>query len=80
MGTWLWQYRRLEYTGLEEFKWRSSLAFATPAVLFAVQNNLVYLAMQGACDGCPSSTATLKHGIEGLLKHYVPEVVEVRAS
>ena len=36
--------------------------------------------LQGACSGCPSSTATLKHGIEGLLKHYVPEVVEVRAA
>ena len=44
------------------------------------KEGIVYLAMQGACDGCPSSTATLKHGIEGLLKHYVPEVVEVRAS
>ncbi|MCB2067624.1 MAG: NifU family protein, partial [Erythrobacter sp.] len=32
------------------------------------------------CSGCPSSTATLKHGIEGLLKHYVPEVKEVRAA
>ena len=39
---------------------------------------VVYLHMQGSCSGCPSSTATLKHGIEGLLKHYVPEVTEVR--
>lgn len=39
----------------------------------------VYLAMHGACSGCPSSTATLKNGIETLLKHYVPEVTEVRA-
>lgn len=39
----------------------------------------VYLKMQGACSGCPSSTATLKQGIESLLKHYVPEVSEVRA-
>lgn len=39
----------------------------------------VYLKMQGACSGCPSSTATLKHGIESLLKHYVPEVTEVLA-
>ena len=38
----------------------------------------VYLAMQGACSGCPSSTMTLKQGIEQLLKHYVPEVTEVR--
>jgi len=40
----------------------------------------VYLAMHGACAGCPSSTATLKQGIEQLLKHYVPEVTEVRAA
>jgi Fe-S cluster biogenesis protein NfuA len=39
----------------------------------------VYLRMQGACAGCPSSTATLKQGIEGLLKHYVPEVTGVYA-
>ncbi|GGD47295.1 NifU family protein [Erythrobacter arachoides] len=44
------------------------------------RDGVVYLAMQGACSGCPSSTATLKHGIEGLLKHYVPEVKEVRAA
>ena len=41
---------------------------------------VVYLTLQGACAGCPSSTATLKHGIESLLKHYVPEVTEVRAA
>ncbi|MET0241573.1 MAG: NifU family protein [Sphingobium sp.] len=39
----------------------------------------VFLRMQGACSGCPSSSATLKQGIESLLKHYVPEVTEVRA-
>ena len=39
----------------------------------------VYLALQGACAGCPSSTATLKNGIEQLLRYYVPEVTEVRA-
>jgi Fe-S cluster biogenesis protein NfuA len=39
----------------------------------------VYLALQGACAGCPSSTMTLKNGIEGLLKHYVPEVEAVEA-
>lgn len=38
----------------------------------------VYLKMQGACSGCPSSTATLKNGIENLLRHFVPDVVEVR--
>ncbi len=41
---------------------------------------VVYLTLQGACAGCPSSTATLKQGIESLLKHYVPEVAEVRAA
>lgn len=44
------------------------------------REGVVYLSMQGACSGCPSSTATLKQGIEGLLKHYVPEVSEVRAA
>jgi Fe-S cluster biogenesis protein NfuA len=43
------------------------------------RDGTVYLAMHGACSGCPSSTATLKQGIEGLLKHYVPEVEAVEA-
>jgi Fe-S cluster biogenesis protein NfuA len=42
------------------------------------ERGVVYLHMQGACAGCPSSTLTLKAGIENLLRHYVPEVVEVR--
>jgi Fe-S cluster biogenesis protein NfuA len=42
------------------------------------QEGVVYLHMQGACAGCPSSTMTLKMGIENLLKHYIPEVTEVR--
>ena len=42
------------------------------------EEGVVYLHMQGACSGCPSSTATLKMGIENMLKHYVPEVKEVR--
>ncbi|MEM0988764.1 MAG: NifU family protein [Pseudomonadota bacterium] len=41
-------------------------------------DGIVYLTMKGACAGCPSSTMTLKHGIENLLRHYIPEVVEVR--
>jgi Fe-S cluster biogenesis protein NfuA len=44
------------------------------------RDGIVYLHMQGSCSGCPSSTATLKMGIENLLKHYVPEVVEVQAA
>ena len=41
-------------------------------------NGIVYLQMKGSCAGCPSSTATLKAGIEKTLKHYIPEVLEVR--
>jgi Fe-S cluster biogenesis protein NfuA len=43
------------------------------------EEGVVYLHMQGSCSGCPSSTATLKAGIENMLRHYVPEVQEVRA-
>jgi len=42
------------------------------------QDGIVFLQMQGSCAGCPSSTATLKMGIENMLKHYVPEVKEVQ--
>lgn len=42
------------------------------------ERGIVYLHMQGACAGCPSSTLTLKMGIENLLRHYIPEVTEVR--
>jgi Fe-S cluster biogenesis protein NfuA len=42
------------------------------------ENGIVYLNMKGSCAGCPSSTATLKAGIENMLRHYIPEVVEVR--
>lgn len=43
------------------------------------EDGVVYVHLQGACSGCPSSTATLKHGIENMLKYYVPEVVSVQA-
>ncbi len=42
------------------------------------RDGVVYLNMRGACSGCPSSTATLRHGIQNLLRHFVPEVIEVR--
>jgi len=45
---------------------------------YGFERGIVYLHMQGACAGCPSSTLTLKMGIENLLRHYIPEVVEVR--
>jgi len=44
------------------------------------KDGIVFLDMKGACSGCPSSTATLRHGIENLLRHYVPDVIEVRPS
>jgi Fe-S cluster biogenesis protein NfuA len=42
------------------------------------KDGVVFLAMKGACSGCPSSTATLRHGIQNLLRHFVPDVTEVR--
>jgi len=45
---------------------------------YGFDRGVVYLHMQGACAGCPSSTITLKMGIENLLRHYIPEVTEVR--
>jgi Fe-S cluster biogenesis protein NfuA len=44
------------------------------------KDGIVYLDMKGSCSGCPSSTATLKHGIQNLLKHFVPAVIEVRPT
>ena len=42
------------------------------------EDGVVYLRMQGSCSGCPSSAATLKIGIENMLKHFIPEIREVR--
>ena len=42
------------------------------------KDGIVYLNMKGACAGCPSSTATLRHGIQNLLRHFLPDVTEVR--
>ncbi len=44
------------------------------------EEGIVYLTMMGACSGCPSSGATLKHGIENMLRYYIPEVLEVRQA
>jgi Fe-S cluster biogenesis protein NfuA len=44
------------------------------------REGIVYLDLKGSCAGCPSSTATLKHGIQNLLKHFVPDVVEVQQT
>jgi Fe-S cluster biogenesis protein NfuA len=43
------------------------------------RDGIVYLTMKGSCSGCPSSTATLKHGIQNLLRHFIPDVREVQA-
>lgn len=48
-------------------------------VFHKFEDGIVYLEMQGACSGCPSSTATLKSGIENMLKYYIPEITEVRS-
>ena len=48
-------------------------------IFHGFERGVVYLHMQGACAGCPSSTMTLKAGIENMLRHYIPEIVEVRA-
>ena len=47
-------------------------------IFYGFERGIVYLHMQGACAGCPSSTITLKMGIENLLRHYIPDVIEVR--
>jgi Fe-S cluster biogenesis protein NfuA len=49
-------------------------------VFRSYEDGIVYLLMQGSCSGCPSSSATLKIGIENLLKHYIPEIREVRPA
>jgi Fe-S cluster biogenesis protein NfuA len=66
---------------LIETRVRPAVAQDGGDILFrGFEDGIVYLHMQGSCSGCPSSTATLKAGIENMLRHYVPEVVEVRAS
>jgi NFU1 iron-sulfur cluster scaffold homolog, mitochondrial len=64
---------------LIETRVRPAVAQDGGDILFrGFEDGIVYLHMQGACSGCPSSTATLRHGIENMLRYYVPEVVEVR--
>jgi Fe-S cluster biogenesis protein NfuA len=47
-------------------------------VLDSFEDGILYLSMRGACSGCPSASATLKNGIENMMRHFVPEVLEVR--
>ena len=64
---------------LLDTKVRPAVAMDGGDIIFdKYDEGIVFLQMQGACQGCPSSTATLKMGIENMLKHYIPEVREVR--
>ena len=64
---------------LLDTKVRPAVAMDGGDIIFDKYNEgIVFLQMQGVCQGCPSSTATLKMGIENMLKHYIPEVREVR--
>jgi Fe-S cluster biogenesis protein NfuA len=65
---------------LLETRVRPAVAMDGGDILFHdFQDGIVYLHMQGSCSGCPSSTATLKAGIENMLRHYIPEVQAVQA-
>jgi Fe-S cluster biogenesis protein NfuA len=72
----------LEICALLESRIRPAVAQDGGDILFdrfEPDTGIVYVHLQGACAGCPSSTATLKSGIENMLRHYIPEVEEVRA-
>ena len=65
---------------LLETRVRPAVAMDGGDIIFEnFEDGVVYLHMQGSCSGCPSSTATLKAGIENMLRHYIPEVSEVRS-
>ena len=66
---------------LLETRVRPAVAMDGGDIIFcSFEDGIVTLKMQGACAGCPSSTATLKMGIENMLRHYIPEVIEVKAA
>ena len=66
---------------LIETRVRPAVAMDGGDIVFdSFKKGIVYLHMQGSCAGCPSSTANLKSGIENMLKHYIPEVKEVRET
>ena len=63
---------------LIEIKVRPAVAMDGGDIIFhSFENGVVYLMLKGSCSGCPSSTVTLKNGIENMLKHYIPEVEAV---
>ena len=66
---------------LIEVKVRPAVAQDGGDIVFeSFEDGIVYLTLKGSCSGCPSSTMTLKAGIENMLKHYIPEVREVRQA
>ena len=66
---------------LIETRVRPAVAMDGGDIIFdRFESGVVYLELRGACSGCPSSTATLKSGVENMLRHYIPEVKEVRAT
>lgn len=66
---------------LLDYKIRPAVAQDGGDIVFdKFADGVVYLHLQGACSGCPSSSATLKAGVENMLKHYIPEVKEVRQA
>ena len=70
-----------QITDLLETRVRPAVAMDGGDISFcSFKEGVVTLQMKGACAGCPSSTATLKMGIENMLRHYIPEVTEVRAA
>ena len=70
----------LQIKELLETRVRPAVAQDGGDIVFqSFEDGVVFLQMQGSCSGCPSSTMTLKMGIENMLRHYIPEVTEVRA-
>src|SRR5690606_23060715 len=69
-----------EIVELLESRIRPAVAMDGGDIVFEkFEDGVVYLKMKGACSGCPSSTITLKSGIENMLRYYIPEVQEVRS-
>lgn len=85
------EVQELDTTGLSEIekqiveildtRVRPSVAMDGGDITYiAFENGIVYLELKGSCSGCPSSTMTLKNGIESMLQYYIPEVIAVEAS
>jgi Fe-S cluster biogenesis protein NfuA len=75
-----WQHLKPMILGgiMEHFMSGAPLLDGGDITFKGFKDGVVYLHMKGACSGCPSSTATLRHGIQNLLRHFLPDVTEVR--